>query len=62
MSYARQAVERVIFSSTDYTESELSEMDVDELEFVAEVLGHTDTNFDTDQLHAAIADLKSNNE
>lgn len=58
----RRDIERAIAATTDFSESDLTEMDVDELEFISDVLGRTDTDLDTDALHEAITDLKTNNE
>lgn len=57
MNYARQSVEQAIFSTTDYSKGELSEMDLDELKRVVEILQHTDTDLDTEKLSSAISNL-----
>lgn len=57
MNYARQSVEQAIFSTTDYSKGELSEMDLDELKRVVEILQHADTDLDTKKLSSAISNL-----
>lgn len=56
--FTRQDAERVIFATTDFTENELAEMDLDELELTAEVLCQTDTDVDAEELHSAITNLQ----
>lgn len=58
----RRDIERAISADTSYSESELSEMDVEELSFISDVLGHTDVDVDADEIASAIADLKTNND
>lgn len=57
MNPLRKEVEAAIHATTCYTKDELSEMDVDELEFIAEVLSHTDANLDGEELQTAINNL-----
>lgn len=57
MNFSRKDVEQAIFTDTDYTENELAEKSLDDLQFIAEVLQHTDTDLDTEELQSAIGNL-----
>lgn len=57
MDITRQDIERAIFRTTYFTENELAEMSLDDLELTAEVLCHVDTDVDAEEIHTAITNL-----